>query len=209
MDYAYKITTHGRFVMAACMALEKPFHITRVAFGSGIVGPDVNRADIHELVTYVSDGAVTERTHRDDRLNITIQYANADHPETPVFLLSEFIVYVQDPETEEETDLIYGNLGDYRQPVPPYYPAYPPSVFNFPLEIILSSELNVLVSAPAGAAPSRMVPRLAQTVGSTTSPPRVPKTPAINGRPWEDSTSHGMAHCPSAPSRTDLDVPPH
>ena len=34
MDYAYKPTTHGRAVMAACMALEKPFHVTRVAFGS-------------------------------------------------------------------------------------------------------------------------------------------------------------------------------
>lgn len=185
MDYAYKITTHGRFVMAACMALEKPFHITRVAFGSGRVGEDVNLADIHELVTYVSDGAVAERTHRDDRLNITIQYANADHPETPVFLLSEFIVYVQDPETEEETDLLYGNLGDYRQPVPAYYPAYPPSVFNFPLTIILSSELSVQVSAPAGLVTWDDLRRLTDSLAI------VQKDIAIPAEGWEEDPRAG------------------
>lgn len=62
------------------------------------------------------------------------------------------IVYVEDPETGEETDLLYGTLGDYRQPVPAYNPAYPSSVFNFPLELVLSNDLQVLHSAPAGIA---------------------------------------------------------
>lgn len=151
MDYAYKPTTHGRAAMAAYMALgTKPFNITRVAFGSGKVEPDVNLADIHELLEYVSEGAVAERSHKDDRFNLTIQFANSEHKDVPTFLLSEFIVYVEDPETGEETDLIYGTLGDYRQPVPAYNPAYPPSVFNFPLELILSDEINVNISAPAG-----------------------------------------------------------
>lgn len=79
-----------------------------------------------------------------------IQFANSEHKEVPTFLLSEFIVYVEDPATGEETDLLYGTLGDYRQPVPAYNPAYPPSVFNFPLTLILSDEINVAVSAPAG-----------------------------------------------------------
>jgi len=58
MEYRYKPTTHGRAVMAACMALEKPFHITRVAFGSGKVDAETNLADVHELLEYVTDGAV-------------------------------------------------------------------------------------------------------------------------------------------------------
>ena len=40
LDYAYKITTNGRAAMAAYMALgDKPFRLTRVAFGSGRVDP--------------------------------------------------------------------------------------------------------------------------------------------------------------------------
>lgn len=150
MEYSYKPTTHGRSVMAACMALEKPLKITRVAFGSGKVADGVNLADVHELLAYVSDGAVADRRHENDRFLLTIQYANIQHKDVKTFLLSEFIVYTKNPETEEETDLLYGSLGDYRQPVPAYNPAYPPSVFNFPLELIISDEINVSVSAPAG-----------------------------------------------------------
>ncbi len=149
-EYAYKITTHGRNVMAACMAREKPLKITRIAFGSGKVDRDVNLADVHELLEYVSDGAVNERRHEDDRFYLTIQYANMAHPDVKMFFLSEFIVYTTDPDTGEETDLIYGTLGDYRQPVPAYNPAYPPSEFYFPLELIISDEVNIEVPAPAG-----------------------------------------------------------
>ena len=150
MQYRYKPTTNGRAAMAAYMALEKPFHITRVAFGSGLVDKDVNLADVHQLVSYVSDGAAGERRHENDRFYFTIQYANSEHKEVKTFLLTEFIVYVEDPENGGETDLLYGTLGDYRQPVPAYDPAFPPSVFNFPLVMVLSDEVNVIVSAPAG-----------------------------------------------------------
>lgn len=150
MDYAYKVTTHGRAVMAACMALEAAFRVTRVAFGSGRVEEETNLADVHQLLAYVSDGAVADKRHQDDRFELTIQYANSEHKDVPTFLLSEFLIYVEDPVTGEETDLLYGTLGDYRQPVPAYNPAYPPSVFNFPLTLILSDEINVAVSAPGG-----------------------------------------------------------
>lgn len=150
MEYKYKPTTHGRAVMAACMALEKPLKITRVAFGSGKVDENVNLADVHTLLAYVSDGAVAERRHKNDSLYLTIQYANKAHTDVKMFLLSEFIVYTEDPETGAETDLIYGTLGDYRQPVPAYNGGISPAVFNFPLELVISDEVNVSVSAPAG-----------------------------------------------------------
>ena len=141
MDYCYKVTTHGRAVMAACMALEQPMKLTRVAFGSGKIGPDVNPADVHALLSFVSNGTVAERRHEADRLFLTIQYANQKHPEiTKMFLLSEFMVFVEDPESGEETDLLYGTLGDYRQPVPAYHPAFSPSIFSFPLVLVISDE---------------------------------------------------------------------
>jgi len=99
MEYAYKPTTRGRAVMAACMALEKPVKITRVAFGSGKVGEDVNLADVHGLLSFISNGAVADRRHEGDRFFLTIQYANSEHRDVKMFLLTEFIVYTEDPET--------------------------------------------------------------------------------------------------------------
>lgn len=153
MDYCYKVTTHGRAVMAACMALEQPMKITRVAFGSGKLDPDVNPADQHELLHFIANGTVAERRHEADRLFITIRYANNEHTDvTKMFLLSEFMLYVENPENGQETDLMYGTLGDYRQPVPAYTPAYSPSIFSFPLILVISDDVHVDVDIPAGIA---------------------------------------------------------
>lgn len=150
MNYAYKPTTNGRTALAACLAMEKAPKIVRVAFGSGRAGESVDLADMHELLAYVADGAVSKRRHVGDRFYLTIQYTNEKHRDVKMFLLSEFIVYIEDPETGKETDLLYGTMGDYCIPVPAYNAAFPPSVFNFPLELILSSEIDVHVTVPAG-----------------------------------------------------------
>lgn len=153
MGYCYKVTTHGRAAMAACMALEQPMKITRVAFGSGKIDPDVNPADVHALLNFVSNGTVAERRHEADRLFLTIRYANQEHQDvTKMFLLSEFMIFVEDPESGTETDLLYGTLGDYRQPVPAYTPAYSPSIFSFPLVLVISDDVHVEVDVPVGIA---------------------------------------------------------
>lgn len=150
MEYEYKVTTHGRAAMAAALALEKPLPITRVAFGSGKVAEETELADVHALLAHVSDGAVTVRRHEDDRLFLTLQYANTEHPEVKTFQLAEFMVFCTDPVTGAETDMLYATLGDYPQPVPAYNPKYPACVFNFPLVLILSNEIDVSVLAPVG-----------------------------------------------------------
>lgn len=150
MDYAFKPTTNGRAVIAACGALEKPLRISRVAVGSGRVPEDVNLADVHELYHYVAEGSIGDRRHENDRLYLTVQYANSEHKEVPTFNLAEFIVYGIHPETEEETDLLYATLGDYQQPVPQYHEGLPGSVFNFPMVIIVSDEIEVEITAAPG-----------------------------------------------------------
>lgn len=149
MDYGYKVTTHGRAMIAACGALEKPLRPSRAVVGSGLVPEDVDLADVHQLYQYVADGTIGERRHEKDHLYLTIQYDNSAHPGVGAFQLTEFIVYALHPETGEETDLLYATLGDYRQPVPAYR-GYPASVFNFPLVLVVSSEIEVDVSAPVG-----------------------------------------------------------
>ena len=151
MDYGYKPTTMGREILAACMALGAPLELTRVSVGDGKVSEDVNLADMHSLVHYVAEGTIGDRRHEENRLYLTIQYHNnEEHADVGTFLLSEFIVYAKHPATGKEEDLLYATLGDYCQSVPPYAVGFPPGVWNFPLVLIVSDEINVSVSSPAG-----------------------------------------------------------
>ena len=152
MNYEYKITTHGRAAVAAGLELGKPLPITRVAFGSGKIADGAELAGQHELLHFVSDGAISGRRHEDDRLYISLQYANSQHPGVPTFQLWEFMLFVTDPDTGEETDFLYATLGDYPQTVPAYNPdrEFPPCVFTFPLTLIISNELECSVAAPVG-----------------------------------------------------------
>ena len=150
MDYGYKPTTNGRKVLIACMDTGGTLQLTRVAVGKGLVDEDAELADQHSLVDYVADGTIGDRRHENDRLYLTIQYSNKERRDVPTFYLSEFIVYAINPDTGEETDLLYATLGDYAQPVPAFMEDMPASVFNFPLVLVLSDEINVSITAPAG-----------------------------------------------------------
>lgn len=153
MEIGYKPTTHGRALLAALLALEKPLKISRVAFGSGRVPDGTNLADVHELVHYVADGTVEERRHEEDRYYMTVQYANASpegHRTIPLFYIGEFMVYATDPTTGEEVDLLYATLGDYQTPMPKYSTTQGAVVFNLPLVLIVSDEIEVTIDAEAG-----------------------------------------------------------
>lgn len=150
MDYGYKPTTTGRAILAACLATKTPLVMTRVAMGCGKVPEGTNLADVHELISYVSDGTIGESTHKDDRLYFTVQYDNYSNPDIGAFFLSEFIVYAIDPVTGEEADLLYATLGDYMQPVPAYTSNLPPSVWKFPLVLVVADEVEVSVNGAPG-----------------------------------------------------------
>lgn len=150
MDYAFKVTTNGRAALAACMAKEASPVITRVAVGSGQVEEGANLADQHELVEYVAEGAAGDRRHEQDLFYFTVQYSNQFSPGIDTFYLSEFIVYIRDPDTGEDTDLLYGTLGSYKIAVPSFSASSMPSVFNLPLVIALSDELIVTIAAAPG-----------------------------------------------------------
>jgi len=150
MEHRFSVTTHGQAAIIACTAFKKPPKLCRVAFGAGLAEEGTVLADRHELLEYVSEGAITAVRHQGNRLSLTIQYANSEHPDVPDFPLSEYMVFIQNPETGEETDFLYGTLGDYRQMAPAFRKGSAPCVFDYPLEIILSNDLTVEISAPAG-----------------------------------------------------------
>lgn len=150
MNYGFKITTHGRALLAACMDLGAALEITRVAVGSGRIGEDTDLADMRELVQYAAEGAVADRRREGDRLHLTVQYSNQDHPNIGTFQLAEFLVFARDPDTGRETDLLYATLGDYPQSIPAYSPRVPAGLWSFPLTIVVSSEIEVNVSASPG-----------------------------------------------------------
>ena len=153
MDYGFKVTTNGRELIAACAETGAGLEITRVAMGSGALPVGIDLADVHALYEYVADGAVSTRSHADDRFYLTAQYSNASpesHKRIPAFSIREFMIYARHPQTGAETDLLYATLGSYYQTVPAWNDRYPESVFSFPLTMILSDEINVTVDATAG-----------------------------------------------------------
>lgn len=151
LEHAYKITTHGRALIAACWDLERSLRTCRVAVGSGLAPEGTDLARVHQLYRYVADGTIGERRREGDRLYLSVQYDNSAHPEVGAFPLTEFMVYALDPETGGETDLLYATLGDYRQPVPAYR-GYPASVFSYPMVLVVSGEIEVEIDAAPGLA---------------------------------------------------------
>ncbi len=152
MDYGYKLTTHGRRVLAACLDLGAPLRLTRAAVGSGLIDKDEDLAKAHALIQYAAEASIADRRHEEDRLFLTVRYSNQDHPEAGTFTLSEFMVWAEDPETGQETDFLYATLGDYRQPVPACGGAFPASVWSYPLVLVVSSDLRVSITASPGLA---------------------------------------------------------
>lgn len=150
MDYGYKLTTHGRAALAACLARDAPLTLTRAAVGSGQAPEGAELAELHQLIAPVAQAAIGERRHEGDRLLLTIQYDNSAQPDTGSFLLSEFMVWAIDPATGEETDFLYATLGNYRQPVPGYRAGQPASIWNFPLIMVISDDIRVEVTASPG-----------------------------------------------------------
>lgn len=149
-EYGYKLTTNGRKVLIACADTGGSIQMTRVAFGKGLIPEETDLADQHSLIDYVADGTIADRRHENDRMKLTVQYANQEHKTTPMFYIREFMVFAINPDTGEETDLLYATLGDYPQPVPAYQPDYPGSIFQFPITLIISDEINVSIEAPSG-----------------------------------------------------------
>jgi len=150
LDYGYKLTTHGRRVLAACLDLGAPLRLTRAAVGGGLIDRDEDLAKAHALIHYAAEASIADRRHEEDRLFLTVRYSNQDHPEAETFTLSEFMVWAEDPETGRETDFLYATLGDFRQPVPAYSEAFPASVWSFPLVLVVSSDLQVSITASPG-----------------------------------------------------------
>lgn len=150
MNYAYKPTTEGRKLLAAVLATGKELEITRVAVGKGRVSEDTNLADMTGLVEYVAEGTLAERRHKDNILYMTVQYSSNSTPGLGAFYLAEFAVWAKHPVTGEDTILLYGTLGDYIQPVNAYSETQAPDIRNYPLALILSDEINVTISVPAG-----------------------------------------------------------
>ena len=149
-DYRFKVTTSGHNLLAALMATGKGLEITRVAVGSGRVEADQELADMTDLVEYVADAAIAAREHDGDELHLTVQYASNMTPGLGMFYLSEFVVEAKHPVTGESVNLLYATLGDYIQPVRAYSEVTAPDVRNYPLTIIVSSDIEVTVSAAGG-----------------------------------------------------------
>ena len=149
-SYGYKVTATGRELLAALLATGKDLEITRVAVGSGQVAEDQELADMTDLIQYVADGTIAQRTHENNVLFLTVQYASNSTPGLGAFYLAEFVVEAKHPTTGESVNLLYATLGDYIQPVNAYSDTQAPDIRQYPIALVLSDEINVTISTPAG-----------------------------------------------------------
>jgi len=150
MNYGYKVTTAGRELLAALLATGEELEITRVAVGSGKVSEDTNLADMTGLIQYIAEGRIAQRRHENNVLFLMVQYASNFTPGLGAFYLGEFVVEARHPISGESVTLLYATLGDYIQPVVAYSDDGAPDVRNYPIALVISDELNVTVSVPAG-----------------------------------------------------------
>ena len=150
MQYGFKVTTRGREIIASCAALEKPLVITKVSFGNGDPGEE-DFAERKILASYVCDGEIGARWKDENKFYCSVQYDNSKHPELDAFELTEFMVYATDPETEEETPLAYGCLGDFSERTTKYVEGMAPVTQTFRITMVMSNEVNVEVTASSGA----------------------------------------------------------
>lgn len=151
MEQGFKVTTHGRAILTACMDTGAAFEITRVAFGSGRVSEETDLADVHEPVKYEADGTITSRRHEDNILYLTASYANSMNPDKETFYIAEFMLYATNPDTGEETDAVYCTLGDYIQPVPAYSSGQPAAISEYPIRMVVSNDTEVTINVPVDA----------------------------------------------------------
>lgn len=147
---AFKVTASGRELLAALLETGQGLEITRVCVGSGQIEEGVDLSEMTELIHYEAEGAIAERSHEGNRFYLTVQYASSMTRGKEAFYLDEFLVTAKHPVTGEDVALLYGSLGDLRQPVMAWSDVLPPSVYNYPLIIVVADEIEVKVSATAG-----------------------------------------------------------
>lgn len=150
MDYSFAVTKEGRELLTACMAAGKGLEITAVHIGSGKVPEGTKLANMTNLLEPVTEGTIANRRHVDNVLYLTVQYSSSQSPSLPTFYIGEFDVWAKHPITGENKAIIYATLGDYKQPVMEYSESRGPDVRQYPVAIVLSDEMEVSISCPAG-----------------------------------------------------------
>lgn len=149
-SYGQKVTKRGRELISACAVAERPLELTKICVGKGDPG-ETDLSEMTALASYVADAEIGARWKDGANFFFNLQYDNSKHPDVETFLLSEFMLYAKDLDTEEDVPLVYGYLGDYRELVVQYKEGSAPRTNTYRITIILTDALAVNVTASAGA----------------------------------------------------------
>jgi hypothetical protein len=148
LSYGFTITAKGFSLMAKLVAGNSPkLEITRVMVGSGRVADDIDPATLIDMISPVALATSTEPLVDGSTLSFVVEYrSDLNGGLGEGIWIYEFGIYALDPD-EGEVLLYYATLGDY----PQYVTAYQDGAVDirrFPVSIVLTDELEVVISYP-------------------------------------------------------------
>lgn len=140
--YGVVITEKG-FALDAKLRAGEQLKLTRVMVGDGTVPEDTNPRKLTDLVSPFAQATSTTPVAVGSSTSLVVEYRNdmnggLDRDR----YISEFGVFAQDPE-EGEILYLYGDLGDFREPVRAYSPDTPVLTRRYPVTIIVSDGVEV------------------------------------------------------------------
>ncbi len=142
----FMITVKGRRLLAKLVAGEQ-LEITRIMVGSGNLGEE-SPAYFDDLIQPVAQATSTEPITEDNVVSFVVEYRsdlNGGLPQS--FWINEFGVFARDG--EEEILLYYATLGDFPQYVMAYKNNGAIDVRRYPVSIMVSDTVKVVLAYPA------------------------------------------------------------
>lgn len=142
----FMITVKGRRLLAKLVAGEQ-LEITRIMVGSGNLGEE-SPAYFDDLIQPVAQATSTEPITEDNVVSFVVEYRsdlNGGLPQS--FWINEFGVFARDG--EEEILLYYATLGDFPQYVMAYKNNGAIDVRRYPVSIMVSDTVEVVLAYPA------------------------------------------------------------
>lgn len=119
--YGAAMTAKGLQLIAKIIASKANLILVQVLIGSGTPPKGIYIGDLECLVEPVAAGTVSEPIYKGSTVEMTVEYrSDMNGGLQEGFIIREFGIFAEDPDTHEAVMIVYGNLSKYPQYIAPY-----------------------------------------------------------------------------------------